>query len=48
MPSWFRRFFPWLIELWVASVLLAFFVVRILGSSLGQRLLALARLRLTQ
>jgi hypothetical protein len=44
MPSLFRRFYPWLIELWVAFVLLAFFVVRILGSSVGQRILALAGL----
>lgn len=44
MPSWFRRLYPWLIELWIASVLFVFFLVRVLGSSVGQRLLALLRL----
>jgi hypothetical protein len=35
-----EKLFPWLIELWIAAVLLGFFVVRILGSGLGQRLLS--------
>ena len=29
----------WLIELWIAAVLLTFFVIRIIGSGLGQHLL---------
>jgi hypothetical protein len=32
--------YPWLIEFWIASVLVGFFVVRILGSGLGQRVLS--------
>lgn len=34
------RLWPALIELWMAGLLAAFFVIRILGSSVGQRLLA--------
>jgi hypothetical protein len=48
MHSLFRRLYSIFIELWIASVLLIFFVVRILGSNMGQRLLTLARHRLTQ
>jgi hypothetical protein len=35
----FRRFWPLIIELWIAGVLVAFFVIRIMGSRLAQRLL---------
>jgi hypothetical protein len=35
-----HRIYPLLIELWIASVLVAFFVVRVLGSSLGHRVLS--------
>jgi hypothetical protein len=35
-----HRIYPWLIELWIASVLVGFFVVRVLGSSLGHRVLS--------
>lgn len=38
--SLFLRFYPLLIELWLLSVLLGFFVVRILGSGLGRRVLS--------
>jgi hypothetical protein len=37
-----HRVYPWFIELWIVSVLIVFFLVRILGSSIGQRILALA------
>ena len=42
------RLYPLLMELWIVFVLFAFFVVRVLGSSLGQRLIAFARLRLSR
>jgi hypothetical protein len=35
-----HRIYPLLIELWIASVLVGFFVVRVLGSSLGHRVLS--------
>jgi hypothetical protein len=38
--SFAARFWPVVIELWMAGLLAAFFVIRILGSGLGQRLLA--------
>jgi hypothetical protein len=41
MSPLFRRFYPWLIEFWIASVLFVFFLVRILGSSAGQRAMSL-------
>lgn len=47
-PSLLQRIWPWLIELWIAYVLVAFFIVRILGSGLVQRLLTLLRLRLAR
>lgn len=47
-PSLFQRLWPWLIELWIAYVLIAFFIIRILGSGLVQRLLTLLRLRLAR
>jgi len=47
-PSFLRRLWPWLIELWIAYVLVAFFIIRILGSGLVQRLLTLLRLRLAR
>jgi hypothetical protein len=47
-PSFRQRLWPWLIELWIAYVLVAFFIVRILGSGLVQRLLTLLRLRLAR
>jgi hypothetical protein len=48
MPSSLRRLYPIFIELWIAGVLAAFFVVRILGSHVGQRILAVIRHRLGQ
>jgi len=48
MLSLLRRLYPVFIELWIAFVLIAFFVVRILGSNLGHRLLALIKHRLAQ
>jgi len=48
MASLFRRFYPILMELWIASVIFVFFVVRILGSNLGQRLFTFVRHRLGQ
>ena len=47
-PSFLQRLWPWLIELWIAYVLVAFFIIRILGSGLVQRLLTLLRLRLAR
>lgn len=47
-PSLLQRLWPWLIELWIAYVLVAFFIIRILGSGLVQRLLTLLRLRLAR
>ena len=47
-PSFLRRLWPRLIELWIAYVLVAFFIIRILGSGLVQRLLTLLRLRLAR
>jgi hypothetical protein len=47
-PSLFQRLWPWLIELWIAYVLVAFFIIRILGSGLVQRLFTLLRLRLAR
>jgi hypothetical protein len=47
-PSFFQRLWPRLIELWVAYVLISFFIIRILGSGLVQRLLSLLRLRLAR
>ena len=44
----FRRLQPWLMGLWITFVLSAFFIIRILGSSTGQRLLNMARLRLNR
>jgi hypothetical protein len=38
--SLLHRLYPWLINLWIASVLIGFFVVRVLGSSLGHRVLS--------
>jgi hypothetical protein len=38
--SFAARVWPVLIELWMAGLLAACFVIRILGSGLGQRLLA--------
>ncbi len=37
--------YPWLIELWIASVLLVFFIIRVLGSGMGRRALSLLGLR---
>jgi hypothetical protein len=34
-----KNIWPRLIELWLAAVLIAFFVVRVLGSSTAQRIL---------
>jgi hypothetical protein len=47
-PSFLHRLWPWLIELWIAYVLVAFFIIRIIGSGLVQRLLTLVRLRLAR
>jgi hypothetical protein len=43
--SLFHRVYPLLIELWLLSVLLGFFVVRILGSGLGRRVLSAIGIR---
>jgi len=40
-----RRLYPWLIELWIASILLVFFIIRVLGSGMGQRVLSVLGLR---
>jgi hypothetical protein len=34
-----RTLWPWLIALWIATVLVTFFIVRILGSNTGKRIL---------
>lgn len=47
-PSFLQRLWPWLIEAWIAYVLVTFFIVRILGSGLVHRLLTLLRLRLAR
>jgi len=47
-PSLLQRLWPWLIELWIAYVLVSFFIIRILGSGLVQRLVTLLRLRLAR
>jgi hypothetical protein len=46
--SFLQQLWPWLIELWIAYVLLSFFIIRILGSGLIQRLLTVLRLRLAR
>jgi hypothetical protein len=48
VPSLLQRLWPWLIELWIAYVLVTFFVVRIIGSGMVQRFLTLVRLRLAR
>jgi hypothetical protein len=45
--SFLEKIYPWLIEFWMAAVLLGFFVVRILGSGLGQRVLSSFGIRAT-
>ncbi len=47
-PSLLQRVWPWLIEIWISYVLVAFFIIRILGSGLVQRLFILLRHRLAQ
>ncbi len=37
------RLYSWLIELWIAAVLFVFFIIRVLGSGMGQRALSLLR-----
>lgn len=44
----FRRLYPVFIELWIAFVLVAFFVIRILGSSMGQRLVSIIKRHIGQ
>jgi hypothetical protein len=39
LPALLQTLWPRLIELWLAAVLVTFFIVRILGSSFGQRIL---------
>jgi hypothetical protein len=46
--SFLQRLWPWLIELWIAYVVVSFFIIRILGSGLFQRLLTILRLRLAR
>ena len=46
VSSFLHRLYPWLIELWIAYVLFAFLLIRVLGSGTVQRLLTLVRLRL--
>lgn len=43
-----RRAYSWLMTVWIAYVLAAFFVIRILGSGMAQRFVALVRLRLSR
>jgi hypothetical protein len=43
--SLFARLFPALIEAWIAFVIIAFFLTRVLGSGTGQRILHLFGLR---
>lgn len=40
-----NRLWPWLIQLWIASVLFTFFVVRVFGSTFGQRVLSFMGLK---
>ena len=44
-PTILHRLYPWLIELWIASILLVFFIIRVLGSGMGQRVLSALGLR---
>ena len=39
-PPLFGACWPILIELWLAFVLISFFIVRVLGSNLGQRIIS--------
>jgi hypothetical protein len=48
MHTWPRRLYPILIELWIALVLVVFFVVRIVGSNVGHRILTFIKHRLAQ
>lgn len=43
-----RRAYSWLTTIWIGYVLIAFFVIRILGSGLVQRLISHIRLRFLQ
>ena len=40
LTGFLQRIWPFLIEAWIAAILLNFFLVRILGSQTGQRILA--------
>jgi hypothetical protein len=35
---------PWLMNIWIVAILVAFLIIRILGSGTGQRLLGYLRL----
>jgi len=37
--SFFRNLWPRIIDVWIGAVLVAFFLIRVLGSSVGQHLL---------
>jgi hypothetical protein len=43
-----QRAYPWLTTIWIGFVLVAFFVIRILGSGLAHRLLSHFKLRFLQ
>jgi hypothetical protein len=40
MSSQGNRTYSWLMNLWIAAILLIFFVIRIIGSAVGQRVLS--------
>lgn len=42
------RAYSWLMTLWIGYVFFAFFVIRILGSSTGQRLISFVKFRLSR
>jgi len=39
-PAWANRTFSFLIELWIAAILVVFFVIRVLGSQMAHRILS--------
>jgi hypothetical protein len=40
-----KRVFEWVVDLWIAGVLVTFFVLRVLDSNTGRQLLKLLRTR---
>jgi hypothetical protein len=43
--GWRGRIFPFVVNLWIAAVLVAFFVLRVIDSNSGRQLLKLLRTR---